>query len=326
MQGTPAVSVLMTSYNRASYIGPAIESVLAQWFEEWELVIVDDGSTDGTVDVARDYARRDSRIRFHQNERNLGDYPNRNRAAELARAPLFRYCDSDDLLYPHCLTISVPLLQAEPRAALALSPPKDWPGGPCPMLLTPRMMYQREFLSMERPFFMGPACGLFRRDAFFALGAFDDWGVASDNAFWLKACARVNVLAIPPGLFWYRSHPGQSLQGAGAAMKYTVVQGQRLRALDAPECPLLPGEREEARRGVVLNLVRELERDLKGRRLDLARARLRHAGIGLADIARHLRRPHRELLIGTPLDANGEYLVPDWDAYRGTAPAPDARG
>ena len=323
MERTPAVSVLMTSYNRAGYIGPAIESVLAQWFEDWELVIVDDGSTDGTVDIARDFARRDPRIRFHQNEKNLGDYGNRNRAARLARAPLFRYCDSDDLLYPHCLAVSVPLLQSAPDAAFALSPPKDWPGGPCPMLLTPRMMYQREFLSMEQPFLMGPACGLFRREAFFELGGFDDWGVASDNAFWLKACARVNVLAIPPGLFWYRSHPGQSLQSPAAAMAYTVVPAQRLRALDAPECPLTPEERVEARRGVILQLVKQVERDLRARRVDLARARLGHAGLGMAEIARHLRRPQRQLLIGTPLDERGEYLVPDWDAF-GAPAAPES--
>ena len=312
---TPAVSVLMTSYNRERYIGAAIESVLAQWYEDFELLVVDNCSTDRSVDIAREYAAKDPRVRVHVNERNLGQFGNRNRAAELARAPLMRYLDSDDLMYPHCLAMSVPPMLHEPRAELALSLPKEWPGGPSPMLLTPRMMYQREFLSMERPLLVGPSGGLFRREAFLAIGGYEDRGMPSDNLFWLKACARWNVLALPAGLFWYRVHPGQLLQSPRAAMEYTIVAGERLRALAAPECPLTPEEREEARRGVLVQLTKESVSDLRGRQLQLARARLRHAGLGAGDLLRELRRPRRQLLIGTPLDEQGEYLVPDWRVF-----------
>jgi glycosyltransferase involved in cell wall biosynthesis len=99
----PTVSVLMTAYNRERYIASSIDSVLAQTFDDFELVIVDDGSSDGTVEIARRFARQDRRVRVEVNDRNLGDYPNRNRAAALARGTLLKYHDSDDLLYPHCL-------------------------------------------------------------------------------------------------------------------------------------------------------------------------------------------------------------------------------
>src|SRR5207245_7643788 len=81
----PTVSVLMTAYNREQYIASSIESVLVQTFDDLELVIVDDGSTDGTVEIARHFARQDPRVRVDVNDRNLGDYANRNRAAALAR-------------------------------------------------------------------------------------------------------------------------------------------------------------------------------------------------------------------------------------------------
>ena|SRR5674476_1029541 len=92
----PAVSVLMTAYNREKYIAEAIESVLAQTFTDFELVVVDDGSKDHTVDIARRYSK-DPRVSVHINEKNLGDYPNRNRAASLARGRYLKYLDC--LLY-----------------------------------------------------------------------------------------------------------------------------------------------------------------------------------------------------------------------------------
>ena len=316
----PAVSVLMTSYNREAHIGEAIESVLAQWFEDFELLVVDNCSTDRSVEIAREYAARDARIRVHVNERNLGQFGNRNRAAELARGTLMKYHDSDDLMYPHCLAVCVPPVLAEPRAGFGLSLSKDFPGGPCPMLLTPRMSYQRDFLSTDRMFLGGPACGIFRTTVFRALGGFEDRGMASDNLFWLKACAREHVLALPGDLFWYRRHPGQLLASPQAAMQYAIVPGERLRALASPDCPLTPAEREEARKGVVLQMVKECVADARAGRWDVARATLRHADLSHADWRRYLRRPHREALIGTPLDESGEYLVPDWSVY-GEVPA-----
>ncbi len=80
----PLVSVLITVFNRECYLAAAVDSVLAQTMQDFEIVIVDDCSTDGSVDIARAYAARDPRIRFFRNDRNLGDYPNRNKAAGLA--------------------------------------------------------------------------------------------------------------------------------------------------------------------------------------------------------------------------------------------------
>src|SRR5579862_3435759 len=117
----PLVSVLMTAYNREKYIAEAIESVLASMYKNFELIIVDDCSKDKTVDIARSYELKDSRIHVYVNEENLGDYPNRNRAASYAKGKYIKYVDSDDFLYPFGLWIMVSRMEAHPTAVVGLA-------------------------------------------------------------------------------------------------------------------------------------------------------------------------------------------------------------
>jgi Glycosyl transferase family 2 len=315
VSGLPLVSVLLTAYNREAHIGASIESVLAQTFTDFELLITDNCSTDATVDVAREYARRDPRIRVVVNETNLGQFGNRNRAAHLARGEFLKYHDSDDIMYPHCLDVMVAPLSSEPRAGFALSTSRDWPGGPCPMLLTPRMSYQREFLGGGL-FQCGPASALFRADVFRTLGGFPDKGVGSDHLFWLHACSRVSVLLVPGDLFWYRVHAGQEFQSPRALWEYALVPREVWSALASPHCPLEPSELEQARRNQTYLLVKHAWRDVRAGRWGLAGHRLAQSGLTGRDWLRYLRRPRRDLRAGTPRDARGEYLMPDWSVER----------
>jgi glycosyltransferase involved in cell wall biosynthesis len=319
------VSVLLTAYNRERYVASAIESVLAQGFTDFELVVVDDASTDATVPVARRY-EDDPRVRVVVNEGNLGQFGNRNRAAALARGEFIKYHDSDDLMYPHCLGTMVGVLAAEPMASFALSTGWHWPGGPCPMLLTPRMAYQREFLGPGL-FMCGPASALFRTEAFRRLGGFPERGVGSDYLFWLRACATEHVVLAPADLFWYRLHSHREFERPVAARDYALIPGEAWRALGTAACPLTEAEREQARRNVAYIIAKLCWRDLRARRLAVSRLRVRLAGLGPRDWLRYLRPPRRQPLAGTPLDAQGEYLVPRW--IRGTPAArevPEAHG
>jgi glycosyltransferase involved in cell wall biosynthesis len=311
---TPRISVLVTSYNREDTLAASIESVLASTCGDFELLVVDNCSSDNTVAIAEGYARRDRRVRVHVNEANLGQFGNRNRAAALARAPFLKYHDSDDLMYPHCLATMLGPLQAEPRAGFALSSGMAWPGGPCPMLLTPRLAYEREFLGLGL-FHCGPAGALFRAEVFRALGAWVDRGAASDYLFWLAACRRVNVLLLPGDLFWYRIHAAQELQSAAAAESYARSHGEAWRALLAADCPLAGADLAQARRNYTWTLAKLTWRDARAGRWRLARLRLAHAGLGTGDWLRYLRRPRRHLQTGTPLDADGRFLVPDWSCF-----------
>src|SRR2546428_4205756 len=312
--GAPAVSVLVTSYNRERYIGASIESVLAQTFGDFELLVTDNCSTDGTLEVARGYERIDRRVRVVVNERNLGQFGNRNRAAELAQAPLIKYHDSDDLMYSHCLAVMVPAMQAFPEAALGLSTGRDWFGGPCPMLMTPRHSFQREFLGSGM-FNPGPGGAIFRADSFKALGGWIDRGAPSDYLFWLRACARERVLLLPADLFWYRVHPGQEYQSAGVARQYAETIRDTWAALAAHDCPLEPQERDRARRNVLAAQVKLVWRDLRAGRFSLATARVA-AGPHAAGGVRDIRPPSRDAAAGTPA----------LDERARTAPEPAADG
>ncbi|OGG61138.1 hypothetical protein A3C87_03230 [Candidatus Kaiserbacteria bacterium RIFCSPHIGHO2_02_FULL_49_34] len=94
---TPLVSIMMTSYNRAGYIGEAIESVLMQTYQNWELLVLDDASTDDTVSIAQGFAEQDARVRVLPAPQNLGITGNRNRGFALARGEYIAVLDSDDM-------------------------------------------------------------------------------------------------------------------------------------------------------------------------------------------------------------------------------------
>jgi hypothetical protein len=306
---TPIVSVLMTAYNRASFIGPAIESVLAQTFADFELVIVDDCSTDGTPEIARQYERLDSRVRVLINERNLGDYGNRNYTATLARGQYLKFHDSDDMMYPHCLDVMVSMLRAEPAAGFGLSSGHAWPGGPCPMLLTPRMAYQREFFGGGL-FMCGPAGAIFRSEAFRSLGGFPLLGPHSDVLMWLRACKTTSCVLMPADLFWYRVHSGQHLQTEAGQYDALPLFRRFWEALDAADCPLTVDEREQAKCNATYKLARNVLRDLRRGRLRFAAERIRTSSVPLKDWLRYLRPPRRDQLAGTPLTANGDFITP----------------
>jgi glycosyltransferase involved in cell wall biosynthesis len=114
----PIVSVCIPTYRGAEYIGATIESVLLQTFNDFELVIVDDSSTDATVAVVSQYD--DPRIRLMQNDSNLGPEGNWNRCLAEARGRYFKLLPQDDLLDPHCLAKQVAVLEADVEEQIAL--------------------------------------------------------------------------------------------------------------------------------------------------------------------------------------------------------------
>jgi glycosyltransferase involved in cell wall biosynthesis len=92
----PKISVIMPTFNRACYIAEAIKSVQDQILDDWELIVVDDGSTDGTESIVRGFVEKDSRISYFKNEKNIGIAKTRNRGVTLAKADYVAMLDSDD--------------------------------------------------------------------------------------------------------------------------------------------------------------------------------------------------------------------------------------
>lgn len=97
------VSIITPCHNSSGFISQAIDSVLAQTYENWEMLIVDDGSTDSTVHIVEDYLKKDSRIRLIRLGKNCGPAVARNRAIEEARGRYIAFLDSDDIWLPEKL-------------------------------------------------------------------------------------------------------------------------------------------------------------------------------------------------------------------------------
>jgi glycosyltransferase involved in cell wall biosynthesis len=115
----PRLSIGLPVYNGERYLGEAIDALLAQTYRDFELIISDNGSTDGTANIALAYAARDSRIRYVRNERNIGGSRNHERVFELARGELFRWAAADDLCAPETVARCVAALDRRPDAVLA---------------------------------------------------------------------------------------------------------------------------------------------------------------------------------------------------------------
>jgi glycosyltransferase involved in cell wall biosynthesis len=117
----PKVSVCLPCYNRQDYISESIESVLAQSFSNFELIITDNCSTDGTAEIIKRYASKDNRIRCYVNDHNLGVLGNLNRGILLSRGEYIKPIFSDDLLAPRCLEVFVDVMDKNPSVSLITS-------------------------------------------------------------------------------------------------------------------------------------------------------------------------------------------------------------
>lgn len=206
----PAVSILMTAYNREQYIAEAIESVLASSFPDFELIIVDDSSTDGTFKIAKDY-EWDKRVRIFRNPKNLGQFANRNHAASLASGTYLKFLDSDDILYPHSLAIMMEAMLQYPEAGIGVGEKYRDSDKPYPYCLSSGEALCRHYLQQEL-LMIGPSGTIIKRSAFEEAKGFENYGMPSDNHLTLKIVSKHPVVMLQRDLFWWRVHRGQVFQ------------------------------------------------------------------------------------------------------------------
>jgi glycosyltransferase involved in cell wall biosynthesis len=115
---SPLISVCIPVFNGAGFIREAIDSVLSQTCSDFEVIIVDNCSTDNTVEIIQEYT--DSRIKLFRNEANLGMIPNWNKTLEYATGIYIKILPADDLLYPDCLTLQTNILNSDKEKKIAL--------------------------------------------------------------------------------------------------------------------------------------------------------------------------------------------------------------
>jgi alpha-1,3-rhamnosyltransferase len=220
----PLVSVAIPAYNHAAYIEACLASVCAQTYPELELVLIDDGSRDNTLEVARRFLES-QRERFRrivlERQENQGVSAASNAVIQSCRGEWVHLLGSDDVLYPNKVE-RIQLAIAEwncPDLALVHADADliDREGRPLiPRRLAPRPApgpdreaWRALFLSDN--FIINPTVAL-RREAFLAVGGFDRRLALEDIDCWLRLSARFAIARVPEVLASYRKHPGNTLR------------------------------------------------------------------------------------------------------------------
>lgn len=121
MSTPPRLTIGLPVYNGEEFLGEALDALLGQTYEDFELIISDNASEDGTEEIAREYAQQDSRIRYLRQQRNIGATPNHNILLDQARGELFKWASHDDLYGRELLARCVDALDARPEMILAHS-------------------------------------------------------------------------------------------------------------------------------------------------------------------------------------------------------------
>jgi glycosyltransferase involved in cell wall biosynthesis len=119
MSTAPRLSIGLPVYNGETYLAESIEALLGQSYEDFELIISDNASTDGTGDICRRYEKQDSRVRYFRQQRNIGLAPNHNFVFAQSRGDLFKWASSDDLYGRDLLKYCVAALDEHPGVVLA---------------------------------------------------------------------------------------------------------------------------------------------------------------------------------------------------------------
>ena len=115
----PIVSIGVPVYNGEDYLAAALDSILSQSFQDFELIICDNASTDATEAICREFANKDARVRYHRQPHNLGAAPNYNDVYHRSRGKYFKWCAHDDLLEPTFVERCVEALETRPECPVA---------------------------------------------------------------------------------------------------------------------------------------------------------------------------------------------------------------
>ena len=209
------VTVLVPVFNRERFVVEAIESVLGQDFGDFELIVVDDGSTDRTADVLRGYAERDARIRIVTNESNEGIPRALNRGLEHARGEYIARLDSDDLMMPRRLAAQVDVLDNEKDVVL-VSTAYDTMDEHGAYLGTYDETLPGDVIRYLLGFYNiigGHSQVMFRNDR--AIRYSPDFVASEDYELWVRLSARGRIVTLPLIGMKKRQHENDSLKRYG---------------------------------------------------------------------------------------------------------------
>jgi glycosyltransferase involved in cell wall biosynthesis len=217
VENRPRVSIGLPVRDGENYLAGALESILAQTYSDFELIISDNASTDRTEEICRAYAARDGRIQYFRNEENLGAAENFNHALELAAGEYFKWAAHDDLCAPDYLARCVEILDREPEVVLCYPKTRiidgqgefveDYFDGFHLNSMEPHIRFRDVF---RAPGLCNPVFGLTRARILKRTGLIGKYA-ASDRVLLAELALHGQFYEVPEYLFLRRGHPQRSL-------------------------------------------------------------------------------------------------------------------
>ena len=203
LKANPQISVVMPVHNGLPFLDESIKSILEQTLKDFEFVILDDASTDGSTQLLREWARRDARIQLHESQKRLGLSGSSNAVVLKARAAIIARMDADDVAHPDRLRRQLNIIERRPDIAVigTLCNGIDASG----RVVRPRDRWRLVRRSTYVPFAHGSA--MFRRETFDAVGGYDEKAVrAEDQDLFSRMANKGRVVTLPDILYSYRYH------------------------------------------------------------------------------------------------------------------------
>jgi glycosyltransferase involved in cell wall biosynthesis len=254
LTANPLISVVMPVHNALPFLDESINSILEQTLSDFEFVILDDLSTDGSVERLREWSLRDRRIRLHESKKRLGLSGSSNAVVARGRAPIVARMDADDIAHPDRLRRQWNIFDGRPDVAAVGTLCNGIDAGG--REVRPRDRWRLMRRSRYIPFPHGSA--MFRREVFDQVGGYDENAArGEDQDLFSRMAARGRVLTLPDVLYSYRYHSSNATlfngartvgeshsQNGNALAAFYMLGAMRLWAGDPPMLlqPLLQNE------------------------------------------------------------------------------------
>lgn len=237
----PRLSIGVPAYNSEAYLAEALDSLLAQTFDDFELIVSDNGSTDATCDIARRIAARDPRVRYHRHSQNVGLAANYNGLVRMASGELFKWAPADDVCQPTYLERCIDTLDATPDAVLAYPRtqfinragqplPIEDPGFPLIWL----SVAERWRYVVGAGHWVNAVLGVVRRAALLRTHLMPSYR-GGDYALLGELCLLGRFVEVPETLFLRRLHPDSSSQIGTDEVRWQRFMTGRSQGVSWPE-------------------------------------------------------------------------------------------
>lgn len=213
----PGVSIVLPTHNGERYIEQAIQSIIDQTYNNWQLLVVDDGSTDKTADIVDLYARADPRIHLYRNTNNVGLPVSLNIGSEHARGTYLTWTSDDNYYAPEALALMVEALETDPELCVVVA----------------GMQYVDEFGDSLGQFLPGPidnisftnvigGCFLYKSEVHHRIGGYrHEYSLVEDWDFFLRAYSQgYRFQVLRKSLYHYRKHANSLTRSRAARARF----------------------------------------------------------------------------------------------------------